>query len=157
MDWSSFIPDLVVALFGAGLTVGIAGITYFRSLRRRNGQLVRNLADDLSTRRALTLIEPRESAADSEDADRCFRSVTAAAHRISETRDQISPDSALRQGLQRMVVSCVQYKDAVESAPRHWQFALMQLREELLSGSRALERAARLPENSLPTPGSGSR
>jgi uncharacterized membrane protein YccC len=157
MNWSSLIPDLVVALFGAGLTVGIAGVTYFRQLRRRNAQLVRNLADDLSTRRALTPIEPRESSADSEDADRCFRSVAAAAHRISEARDQISPDTDLRQALQRMVVSCVQYKDAVESAPRRWQFALMRLREELLDGTHALERAARLPEHSLPTPGDGSR
>lgn len=153
MNWTSLVADLAVAMFGAGLTLGVALVTYFRQLRLRNRQLVHNLADDLATRRAFSDIEPRVHASDDEDAVRCFRSVQAARGRIAEVRDQISPNSSLRSTLQLMVVGCVRYKQAVEQDPSRWQFALMRLRDELRDGVRALERETGLAGGSLPNPG----
>lgn len=154
MNWSSFVPDLIVGLVGAASTGGIAVGTYFLQLRRRNQQLIRNLADDLAARRAFELIVPSVGGGASDEADRCFRSVHSAQQRISVIRDEISPNDRLRMKLQAMVFWCVDYKEFVEKEPEQWRFGLMNLRRELLACLREVERVAGLSNGSLPEPGS---
>jgi hypothetical protein len=157
MDWYPLIPDVVVAFFaavlGAVLTVIIARVAYREEQRRRNKQLVRNLADELSVRRAFEVITPLVSQADTDDANRCFRSVTAAQSQISAIRDQIAPDHELRAVLQEMVLWCREYKNLTEREPERWQFSLMTVRAELVDRVRETEELLRLEAGSLPEPG----
>ena len=152
MNWSSFVPDLVTVIVGTGLTLSAAGGTYFYQQRRKNRQLVQNLADDLSVRRAFVVVSPSEQGYGS-DAEQCFRSVQAAQDRIVQVRDEIAPNRALRTELQAMIISCVAYKEKVELGPRRWVYELMILRTELTGGVRSIEKAARIRARSLPEPG----
>ncbi|MFD2341665.1 hypothetical protein FGG90_06040 [Clavibacter tessellarius] len=106
MSWSTFIPDLIVTAVGASLTVGIAIVSYLLQLRRKNRQLVFNLADDLAVRRAFELITPMEATGDEPAAQYCFDSVHSAQKRISALRDEISPNERLREALHEMVRYC---------------------------------------------------
>ena len=151
VNWSSFVPDLVIALISTALAVTVALTTYFHQQSLKNRQLVCNLADDLSMRRAFALVEPRVGSGG--DADRCFRSVEAAQHRIAEIRDEIAPNHDLRQELQQLVFACVTYKSSVEVEPRRWVFALMRLRGDLVLGLSHIEKLMKLPPGSLPAPG----
>ena len=151
MNWSSFIPDLVIAVIGAALAVSVALWTYFRQLRLKNLQAVRNLADDLSMRRAFVPVAPVEGLGG--DAERCFLSVQAAQQRIAQIRDEIAPDHELRAELQQLVLACVVYKSRVEVEPQRWLFALMSLRGELVTGLHRIEELLKLPSRSLPEPG----
>ena len=152
MNWSSFVPDLVTVVVGTGLTLSAAGGTYFYQQRRKNRQLVQNLADDLSVRRAFVVVEPHEQSY-GPDAERCFQSVQATQDRIVQVRDEISPNHALRAELQAMIISCVRYKESTEVAPRRWVYELMRLRAELTLGVSRIEDAAGLRARSLPEPG----
>jgi hypothetical protein len=152
MSWSTFVPDLIVTAAGASLTVGIAIVSYLLQLRRKNRQLVFNLADDLAVRRALELIEPREATGDEAAAQYCFDSVHSAQKRISALRDEISPNERLREALHEMVRYCADYKESYEETPELWQFQLMQLRGRLIGSLRKIERVMRI-KDPLPTPG----
>ena len=153
MEWVSLLSDIAVAVFGAALTVVIARLAYTGEQRRMNRQLVRNLADDLAIRRAFKEVRPVVSPADSDDAQRCFRSVEHAQAQISALRDQIAPDDKLRDLLQEMVVWCREYKILTENEPDRWQFSLMVVRAELVRRLRAIEDLTRLRSGSLVDPG----
>jgi hypothetical protein len=153
MNWSSFVPDVIVTVIGSGLAVSVALATYFHQQRDKNRQLVRNLADDLASRRAFEVIAPQEGLG-GDDQERCRRSVQKAASGIASVRDQIAPDGELRDQLQEMVFACVDYKDRVEHDPELWQFSLMELREDLVRSLAKLETLARISATSLPLPGS---
>jgi len=152
MSWSTFIPDLIVTAVGASLTVGIAIVSYLLQLRRKNRQLVFNLADDLAVRRAFELITPMEATGDEPAAQYCFDSVHSAQKRISALRDEISPNERLREALHEMVRYCADYKESYEQTPELWQFRLMQLRGRLIGSLRKIERVMRI-KDPLPTPG----
>jgi hypothetical protein len=152
MNWSSFIPDVLVAVIGSGLAVSVAIATFFHQQRDKNRQLVRNLADDLASRRAFEVIAPQEGLGGDEQ-ERCRRSIEKAKSGIASIRDQIAPNSALRDELQEMVLACVDYKDRVEYDPELWQFSLMELREDLARSLRTLATLAKISSGSLPLPG----
>jgi hypothetical protein len=154
VNWSSFVPDLVVACFGAVLTVLIAYGTYIIQRRRQDLRIMRIVADDLAARRAFELIEPRTSRADSDDADRCFRSVNTAQQQLGALRDQVISNRPLHAILQEMVRATRDYKDMIERDPERWQFALMHVREELTGRLRDVEKLLRLRSGDLPDPGS---
>jgi len=153
MNWSSFFPDLVVACFGAALTVLIAYGTYVVQRRRQDLQIIRILADDLATRRALQLISPRAASGASDDAQRCFSSVHAAQQQLAALRNQVTSNRPLHAMLQEMVLATRAYKNSIERHPDKWQFALMMVRAELVERLRAIERATRLKAGALPDPG----
>jgi sulfur transfer complex TusBCD TusB component (DsrH family) len=152
-NWTTFGPDVIVALIGAGITLTVAGVTYFRQLNRKNRQLVFNLAEDLAVRRALHEIEPRTSSGRSPGAKYCFASVHAAQQRIGAIRDQIAPNEALRSVLHDMVRYCADYKESFEEEPRRWQYNLMHLRRRLVAGLRQIEGILGLDARALPEPG----
>jgi len=152
MNWSSFFPDLLVALMSATLALAVAVFTFRRDQAKKNKQLAHNLADDLASRRALALITPFESHG-GDFANRCFVSVQSAMERISAVRDEIRPNDRLRDELQSMVLACVAYKERTEVEPHRWQFALMDLRDQLNTSARSLEKILRLKAGSLPEPG----
>jgi hypothetical protein len=154
VNWSSFVPDLVVACFGAALTVLIAFGTYVVQRRRQDVRVMRIAADDLASRRAFELIEPRTSRGDSDDADRCRRSVDTAQQQLGALRDQMISNRPLRAMLQDMVRATRDYKDMIEREPDRWQFALMRVREELTERLRDIERLLRMRSGELPDPGS---
>ena len=151
--WVTFWPDVLVAGIGAALTVAVALITYLMQQRRKNRQLVRNLADDLANRRAFKPIDPGVSSPDTDDAKRCRLSVQEAQDQISRIRDQIAPDHRLRALLQEMVLWCREYKNLLEVDDRRWQFALMEIRGELDDRLRRIESSLRLKADALPSPG----
>jgi hypothetical protein len=151
--WATFGPDVLVAGIGAALTVTIALISYRMQQRRMNRQLVRNLADDLAIRRAFQPIYPCVSSPDSDDAERCRISIQEAQGQISRIRDQIAPDHELRGLLQEMVLWCREYKNLLEADDSRWQFALMEVRKELVDRLREIERSLRLKAPALPDPG----
>jgi hypothetical protein len=154
VNWSSFVPDLVVAFFGAVLTVLIAYGTYVVQRRRQDLRIMRIAADDLAARRAFELIQPRPSRGDSDDADRCRRSVNSAQQQLGALRDQVTSNRPLRALLQDMVRVTRDYKDMIEREPDRWQFALMHVRGELTARLRDVERLLRMPSGELPDPGS---
>ena len=149
MDMTITLGDL----FGSISAVVVALVAFDFQRRRRNNQLVRNLADDLSARRALRHIEPPRLSPHTEEAMRCRVSVQAAQDRISQIRDEVHPNESLRDYLQSMVFLCVKYKEAVEVRPDRWQFELMELRTGIEENLRHIERVLRLKHGSLPTPG----
>jgi hypothetical protein len=118
----------VIAVIGAALAISVALWTYFRQLKLGNLQAVRNLADDLSMRRAFVPVVPIEGLGG--DSERCFLSVQAAQQRIAQIRDDIAPDHELRAELQQLVLACVIYKSRVDVEPERWISALMCLRNE---------------------------
>jgi hypothetical protein len=152
MNWSSFVPDSIVALMSAALAIAVALWTFRRDQAKKNKQLAHNLADDLASRRAFVLITPFEGTG-GEFANRCFVSVQSAMERISAVRDEIRPNDRLRDELQSMVLACVAYKERTEIHPHRWQFALMDLRDQLNTSVRTLENILRLKPGSLPEPG----
>jgi len=153
MNWSSFIPDVIVTLIGSGLAVTVAVATFFHQQREKNRQLVRNLADDLASRRAFENVDPQEDL-DGHDREYCRRSIRKAEAALARIRDQIAPNSGLRDELQKMVLACVHYKDRAESDPERWQFSLMELREDLVRSLDKLETLVNVSAGSLPVPGS---
>ncbi|WP_147360283.1 hypothetical protein [Clavibacter lycopersici] len=151
--WATFWPDILVATIGAMLTVAIGLITYLVQQRRSNEQLVRNLADDLAMRRAFMPISPSVTSPLGDDPDRCRKSVQSAQAQIALIRDQIAPDHRLRALLQEMAAWTREFKSLNEADPERWQFALMEVRGELVVRLRAVERVMRLKAGSLPDPG----
>jgi hypothetical protein len=151
--WGTFWSDILVAALGAMLTVAIALITYRVQQRRSNEQLVRNLADDLAMRRAFMPISPFVTSPVGVDADRCRKSIQSAQSQISLIRDQIAPNHRLRALLQEMVAWAREFKSLNEADPERWQFALMEVRGELVARLRAIERVMGLKSGTLPDPG----
>ena len=136
----------------AALAIAVALLTFGRVQVKKNRRLAHNLADDLASRRAFVIITPFEGA-DGEFAKRCFVSVQSAMERSSAVRDEIRPNDRLRDELQIMVLACVAYKERSEIHPHRWQFALMDLRDQLNTSVRSIENMLRLKPGSLPEPG----
>jgi hypothetical protein len=151
--WTTFWPDLLIGVIGAVLTVAIAVVSYRVQQRLANKQLVRNLADDLAIRRAFEEITPFVSSLESIDGQQCRSSLESAQKQISAIRDQIAPDDQLRAVLQEMVAWSREFKNLTDANPDQWQFALMDVRAELVSRLRRIEKLMRLKEP-LPEPGS---
>ena len=123
------------------------------SQRSRNRQVVRNLADDLAARRAFNEIDPVKSAV-GVDAERCAASVRAAQDVVAGFRNEVMTNASLRNELNKMVLACVAFKDQADWERERWQFALMDLREELIRGLRRMEKLIKIEPGEPPAPGS---
>lgn len=114
---------------------------------------MRNLADDLAARRAFNEIDPVKSAV-GVDAERCAASVRAAQDVVAGFRNEVVTNASLRNELNKMVLACVAFKDQTDWERERWQFALMDLREELIRGLRRMEKLIKIEPGELPAPGS---
>lgn len=131
--WETFWPDVLVAVLGSMLTVAIAYATYWIQRRRAERQLLNNLVNDLSHRRALRQITPRavKGANGLEDYDRTSQSVIDMRDQIRSTREHLPPESRAHGLLSAMHSACNRHLHLSSRNPDKYQFYLMDLRKEL--------------------------
>lgn len=158
--WDAFWPDLAVALIaalvGAVVTVVIGFATYRFELRRREREGVRQLANTLSTRRALTRTEPGQRVDTNvgiveQDRLRCARSIMTARESVDTARQLTRPVSPVQTSLDTMTRACNIYLEVSEHDPDGYVIYLHELRTAL---AQAIEAAANQLGIDLPAPGS---
>ncbi|WP_411721164.1 hypothetical protein [Mycetocola sp.] len=132
--WLTFLPDLLVAVIGAALTVVIALATFMVQRRRTEDGLLRGLIDDINRRRAFTPIEEVQSVPDAKelpDFHRVSRSVLALRDEIKRTRDGIRGDRQVQRALTEMTRACNRYLEDSDIDPDNYWHHLMTARELL--------------------------
>lgn len=140
--WTTFLPDLLVAVIGAVLTVVIALITFMIQRRRTEDGLLRGLISDIHRRRAFTPIAELRVIPDAKaqpDFDRASRSVLALRDEIKRTRNGIRGDRDVQSHLSDMTRACNRYLEESERTPDNYWQHLMTLRGQLNS---SIERIA---------------
>lgn len=132
-DWTSFGPDLIIALASSVLTVMIALVTYKINVRIRENNALRSLIIDLSTRRALAQIKPIKvrKAKECPDYHRANSSILLAKDEVKRARNSIRPIPELELALRLMTKSCNIYLEDAERDPDRYQFHLMKLKNDL--------------------------
>jgi len=141
--WDTFLPDLVVALVGAVLTVAIAYSTFLLSVRRNERLALNSLVVELHHRRALSgrgVVIP--GAARSRDYERANLSVLSMREEIRTARDRVR-SQLLHQALQRMTRACNRYLERAEWDADRYAILLVELRRDLTAEVDALRRARR--------------
>jgi hypothetical protein len=132
--WTTFFPDLLVAILGAVLTVIIALATFMIQRRRTEDGLLRGLISDIHHRRAVAPLDEVQAvpnAKDLPDFHRAGQSVLALKDEIKRARDGIRGDRAVQPVLSQMTRACNRYlEDSQLSPDEYWQH-LMTLRATL--------------------------
>lgn len=142
--WTTFWPDVLVALIGAVLTVGIAFATYILSVRRDELRALNSLIVELHHRRAFSGTAVIVSGAqDTQDFQRANASVISVRDEIRRTRDRVRPIPGLQEPLMRMTRFCNYYLEETEWDPDSYAVGLVRLRDELHEQIRALAAARR--------------
>lgn len=139
--WSSFIPDIIVALMSAVFTVLIAFGTYILDRRRREVDALNALIEDLHFRRALsTLPDPARirNAESFHDYSRANLSVISMRHEMRSARDLVRGDRSDRETLAAMVRACNRYLENSTADPGAYAIELSQLRKVLSTEVRHL-------------------
>lgn len=130
--WLTFWPDVLVAIIGASLTVGIAYVTYILNLRRNERRALNSLIVELHHRRAFSgsaVIVP--NARDLADYSRANASVLSIKDEIRRTRDNVRDFPSLQVPLSQMTRACNSYLEAVERDPDSYAIGLIRLRDDL--------------------------
>lgn len=139
--WQTFWPDLLVAIFGAFLTVATAYVTYLLSVRRREKQALNSLIYEFHHRRA---VAPRanlrtvECAAETDDFLRANLSVLSMRDEIRRTRDVVRPIIELHGCLSELTRACNNYLESSAQHPGQYLYLLDELRNELSSKTHKL-------------------
>lgn len=156
ISWDTFIPDLIVAVVGAVLTVAIAVVTYTISRRNREVQALRSLITDLHHRRALSIGSPQVSPRARELADFRYssRSVKAIRDEIKRARDAVRPHPDVQEPLTTMTRACNTYLEESAWDPTRYHFLLEDLRDRLAVGVR--DTSAQYRKLPYLEPGAGS-
>lgn len=143
--WDSFVPDLLVALIGAFLTVAIAYLTYLLKVRHDEQLAAQSLINELHRRRALrpTLVRTIPGAADSDDFIRVHRSIATIRREIRSTRDRTRPVDKLQRPLSDMTRACNRYLSRSAASPDDYVIHLEELRHELADSIHTLVSAKR--------------
>jgi hypothetical protein len=139
--WTTFIPDLFVALFASVVTVAIAYMTFAIQRRRQEHQAIRGLINDIHRRRALTVISVVrriQRARRLPDFHRASASVLDLRSRIRETRNTVRADSIYQNTLTDMTRSCNRYLEATGQSANDYYFELAELRADLLTAVQTL-------------------
>lgn len=155
MVWTTFWPDLLVAVLGAALTVFIAWVTYVLNVWRNELRALKTLVSDLSHRRAFSGEAGTISGAvELGDYARCNASVLSAKEEIRRAREKVRELPSLQVPLRRMTQACNVYLETSERDPDSYATGLVRLRDELHEEIRKLARKRR----GLPTdrPGGGA-
>lgn len=131
--WDSFIPDLLVAAFGAALTVGIAYVTYVVRVRRGEAQAIRSLLREMHNRRALAVRSERPipGAATLDDFRRCTSSVISMRAEVRHARDRSRNLSAVQEPLAKMTSALNRYLSESAADPDEYPALLGNLRRKL--------------------------
>lgn len=131
--WTSFVSDLLVAVFASLLTVAVAYGTYVLKVRHDETLALQSLIDELHERRALApnhgQVVPHASGLP--DFEWANRSVSAIKGEIRRVRDQVRQVPELRKPLKRMTQSCNRYLEMSAAAPENYAVLLGTLRIEL--------------------------
>lgn len=140
--WDSFIPDLVVALFGALLTVAIAVVTYGLKIHLDEKRAIQSLINELHRRRALRpAVEGLVvGAADSDDYVRVTSSITSIREEIRRTRDRVRQVDRLQHPLSEMTRACNRYLTLSSARPDAYVIHAGELRRALTSSIQELAR-----------------
>lgn len=154
--WETFVPDLLVALVGALMTVAIAYCTFLLRQAQQEKQVVRGLINDLYHRRALAIGSPQEilNAGDSKDFQRASMSVIDIRDHIRRVRDQVRQDAVTVDALSDMIRGCNRYLEESEWEPTLYAFLLQKLQQDLEDGVLQIAKKVR-GVNAL-SPGSGA-
>lgn len=134
--WDTFWPDVLVAVIGAFLTVGIAYGTFLLQQRRTEKQVLTNLIHDLHHRRALRAFAAKrgQGASESDDFKRTSAGVVEVREQIRTARNSLPPRSNASPTLSRMFVACNRHLSESSRDPDGYQIHLMTLRASLEAG-----------------------
>ncbi|MFJ4208530.1 hypothetical protein ACIPY2_08730 [Paenarthrobacter sp. NPDC089675] len=127
--WDSFWADVVVAVIGAVMTVGIAYGTFALQQRHNEMRVLRHLIWDIEHRRALAIGIPVEipHARALDDYKRANLSVVDMRDRVRYSVDQVRPNSKAHEGLSKMTAACHHYLEDSHSDPDFYAFFLRDL------------------------------
>lgn len=137
--WTTFWPDLLVAVIGALLTVGIAYATYILNVRSNEQRALTSLIMELHHRRAFTGQAVRvDDAHELEDYAHSNASVLNIKDEVRRARDNVRALPALQEPLSRMTRDCNIYLETVQQDPDTYVIELIRLRDELLKSIKRL-------------------
>lgn len=132
--WTTFFPDLLVALFGAGLTVLIA----FRTVRYQQKATERvelnRLITDLNHRRVLYKINNPHTvgrASKLDDFKHASLSVLDIRDQAKRVSHQARHNSPAQESLSGLIKACNRYLEAGMYEPEKYLFHLQKLRNEV--------------------------
>lgn len=153
--WDTFIPDLLVALVGAVLTVLIAFVTYKVNARVDETKALNSLIEELHRRRALAPgdDQPIPGAAQSDDFVRANASVLSMREEIRTTRDRVRQLQLAQLPLSEMTRACNRYLEMSAIAPERYARLLGELRKDLDRQVRALAATRRRVPHLVPGDG----
>lgn len=132
--WTTFLPDLVVAVFGAALTVVIAFLTVRRQQKKIERNELNRLITDLHHRRALNgIANPRivPHAKDVDDFKHANLSVLDIRNQTKAVAHHVRPTSEAQKPLSRLIRSCNQYLEDGMYDPDKYHFHLSDLRTKI--------------------------
>ena len=129
--WTTFLPDILVAVFGAALTVAIAFLTVRRQQRQAERNELNGLIRDLHHRRALCPVDDPglvPGAKDLDDFKHANLSVLDIRNQAKLSGREILPDSPAQTPLSQIISACNEYLENSMYAPDEYYFGLMELR-----------------------------
>lgn len=131
--WDSFLPDLLVAVVGALLTVAIALGTYVLKVRLDEKRAIQSLINEMHRRRSLAAgPEPLiPGSLQSGDYLRANASVATIREDIRSTRDRVRQVEKLQDPLSKMTRACNRYLEQSAAHPDGYAIYLGDLRREL--------------------------
>jgi hypothetical protein len=144
--WDTFIPDLVISLIGATLTVAIAGGTFLVSRRYREAQALNLLIQELHHRRALLRIDALAEVPDAEQADdfsQVNASVLSMRDAIRNARGLSRQVGQVQMPLSRMTSACNRSLELAVRHPNRYWFFLDDLRNQIAAEIGQLAQANR--------------
>lgn len=132
--WTTFIPDLLVAVFGAGLTVLIAFLTFRHQLKVTERVELNRLISDLNLRRVLhEITDPRlvHGAKDIDDFKHANLSVLDIREQTKRVGHHLRPNSPAQEPVSGLIKGCNRYLEAGMYEPEKYHFHLLELRSEV--------------------------
>lgn len=131
--WLTFWLDVLVAVFGAVLTVAIAYGTFLLNLRRNEKLALGSLINEVHHRRTFSGHAVRvNGAVNSPDYRYANSSILSVRDEIRHTRDAVRGLPAIQEPLSMMTHACNRYLENAENDPDLYAFGLVTLREELM-------------------------
>jgi hypothetical protein len=135
--WATFLPDTIVARFGALLTVLIAVLSYLINRRMLETSALQSLVDELYVRRSLTppaKLRIVSKARKLDDYMFASASVLSIRDEVRRARDSARSSPALQSALIEMTTACNAYLETSAARPEEYLFLLDVLRCELSKG-----------------------
>lgn len=132
--WTTFVADLLVAVFGAGLTVLIAFWTYRHQQKVTERVELSRLINDLHHRRVLhEILNPRlvYRAKEIDDFKHANLSVLDIRDQTKRVGHQLRPGSPAQEPVSGLIKACNRYLEEGMYRPEKYHFHLQELRNEV--------------------------